>query len=170
MVLLCIKEWLKAVFGYTAKYQEGFRMGEKTERERRNQQEKMLQEEMIGKKIIACPNEWEDMVIGVIECYMNHNGDLSSIPVVKDVLTGRTLIVFSPFVPYSRGMLGALLKLNPLQRYSVIIGRHAHSADQYIFDKEIPRVDLMDHATVWQKVTQWEEEEKVKTADVVSIK
>lgn len=70
---------------------------------------------LLGKFIIACPNEWDSMVVGDVVGFLPNSLE---IPIVNDRVRGEERIVFSPFVPFTLGALQELAKLNPYERYN----------------------------------------------------
>lgn len=68
-----------------------------------------------GQVVIACPNEWQNMVIGCVE------GELTNgILIIRDFVTDSQLVVFSPWVKFSVEELKHLCSLNPYQRYNKV--------------------------------------------------
>lgn len=77
---------------------------------------------LIGKPVIFIPNEWEEMVVGIVEEI--DTSKYSPIVTVFDYISNehRTFIGF-PFA-YNTQRLHAFLKLDPYERFSIVYGRN----------------------------------------------
>lgn len=71
-----------------------------------------------GKIIIACPNEWDSMVIGLVTGTLPRSHDVL---LVEDFIRGTCRVVFSPRVEYSPAALERLARLNPYERYNALV-------------------------------------------------
>lgn len=92
-----------------------------------------------GGQVIVVSNEWssDNLVRGHIIGFMNHD-----IPHVRDMDTQKEYVCFGIVVPYHDELYAALQKLNPFERYSLMIARTANSAGCYIFDKQKLQEDV----------------------------
>jgi len=89
-----------------------------------------------GSKVISVPNEWSDFSVGPIEGFLeNKNKEVSEVPIVADVLSGRSKVCFGVIIPFDPKILEALLKLDPFERYSLVTSINAVEAEDYIFSK-----------------------------------
>lgn len=103
--------------GYQARYKE------EVERNRLIRESELIP---VGSKVISIGNEWEEMIVGTIRGYERE------LPIVFDELSQEEFLCFSVTVPYHDGLLNALLKLNPYERFALITG----GKHNYIFDKK----------------------------------
>lgn len=87
-----------------------------------------------GGEVLMVSNEWEvgnlthGVVIGMHEKFQD-------LPLVRNVETNETLFGNGLVVPYHPELHAALKKLNPFERWSLMIARAAKSKDAYIFNK-----------------------------------
>jgi hypothetical protein len=84
-------------------------------------------QESLGKKIIYCPNEWEDPMFAIVTGvdYVT----LSKAPMItcKNVLTSEASMVFPGSFYYADELLTlSILKLNPFERWNLSVGKLAH--------------------------------------------
>lgn len=87
----------------------------------------------VGGKIICVSNEWEhgNLMRAEIVGFGVHD-----IPMIRNMDTGEEYLCFGATLPYHEELFAGLQKLNPYERYSLLIANHAISADGYIFGKE----------------------------------
>lgn len=71
----------------------------------------------LDKFVIACPNEWDSMVVGRVVGFLPRS---SGVLIVDDMVSGSQVIVFSPRVEYSEEALFALARMTPYERYNHI--------------------------------------------------
>lgn len=89
----------------------------------------------IGAMVISCSNEWQELSVGKIVDFQH------DLPIIDDVITGQR-IMGGLTIPYSKEMLHALMKLDPFERWSLLVARKVYSADEYIFNKK--KIDTVD--------------------------
>lgn len=97
----------------------------------------------VGGEVLAVSNEWEaaNLIHGVIVSFDEH---FNEIPMVQDVSSGKVWGCPGLVVPYHPELHAALKKLNPFERWSVMIARTARSKEAYIFDKAKREPDLSE--------------------------
>ncbi len=115
------------------KYEEGYNAGYSKLQEIRDIEKSILFETKlaVGSKVICVGNEWQELVVGAVEGLFKDD-----IPLVKDEVSATTVLCMGVILPYDYNMLMALAKLNPFERYSLVIAWKANNADQYIFNKK----------------------------------
>lgn len=82
----------------------------------------------IGAMVICCSNERQELSVGTIVDFQHE------LPIINDVITGQK-VMSGLTIPYSKEMLTALMKLDPFERWSLLVARKVYSADEYIFNK-----------------------------------
>lgn len=93
--------------------------------EERAKTRRFTQEEWINKQVIVISNEWEDPLIGTViglEDFERNEAHL----VVKDTLTGETVISFGKVIPFSTDNLRALTQMTPWVRWEILTGQKIH--------------------------------------------
>lgn len=90
----------------------------------------------VGSKVIGVPNEWQDFTVGEIHSFLETaSGPCLDAPLIQDEISGE-LSGGGITIPYTPEILNALIKLDPFERWSLLVASHALSKDQYIFDKK----------------------------------
>lgn len=83
---------------------------------------RLSQEQWIDKQVIIISNEWVDPFIGTViglEDFGRNEAHL----VVKDSLTGETVISFGKVIPFSIDNLKALTQMTPWVRWEILTGQ-----------------------------------------------
>lgn len=81
----------------------------------------------IGKKVIYCPNEWQDPVFVTIDNIVYVSKADNPMAVGVDVLTGQSVCLFAnSYFPAYAKMIKTVLKLNPFERWNMSVGRLSH--------------------------------------------
>ncbi len=76
--------------------------------------------------VIACPNEWEPMSVGIIQGEFGSGG----VVLLDDFVSGEQLMCFAPWVPYSPQTLRELAALNPYERFNRVARNCSIDADK----------------------------------------
>lgn len=74
-----------------------------------------LEQLPVGSLVIACPNEWQPMVIGTIKGY---EGRFGNIPFVTDWVSGEEVMCFAPLTVFSDEAFALLVLMNPYERFN----------------------------------------------------
>lgn len=100
----------------TSSYNEGYKKCQK-DNFKSYKKSKIIEIETtypIGQLFITICNEWESLSVVEIIDYFNE-----TIPVGKDIITGKEYTIFSNLIPYSEKAIILLKKLNPYERYAL---------------------------------------------------
>lgn len=86
---------------------------------------KMLElTEHIGKPVIGINNEWCSLEVGeLMRLEQFGNPESMAFPVIKNYLTGDSLINFGKTLPYSEELFDAMLKLTPYERWNICVNQ-----------------------------------------------
>lgn len=81
----------------------------------------------IGKKVIYCPNEWQDPCFLTIQDITYVSKAENPMAVGLDALTGEVIYVWpNSYFPADAKMIKTVLKLNPFERWNMSVGRLSH--------------------------------------------
>lgn len=81
----------------------------------------------IGKKVIFCPNEWQDPVFVTVDNIIYVSMSDNPMAVGVDVLTGQQVCLFADtYYPADARMIKTILKLDPFERWNMSVGRLSH--------------------------------------------
>ncbi len=90
---------------------------EKDRRENREKTQQIIRDHQIERTMngpcIFVPNEYEDMVVGVM---IGREAEVD-ISYIDNYLTGKTSTIIGLPIPYTRALLDAFLKLDPVERW-----------------------------------------------------